>query len=157
MKIYDSLTDRLRNQHEAIVNIVEEVDEERVMARPEPGKWSIHDNIAHLAKYQPVFLERVNAILHLHEPVFNAYRAEFDPDFETWRSWDTQDLLGKLDGDRREIFGLVTGLSESELGRIGIHKKRGRLTVVDWSEFFVLHEAHHIYTIYQLAHTAERG
>ncbi len=138
-----------------MVNIVEGVDDQRVMARPETGKWSIHDNITHLAKYQPAFLERINAILHLDEPVFGAYRADFDPDFETWRSWNTRDLLSKLDSDRREIYDLITGLDDEELSRVGIHKKRGRLTIVDWTEFFVLHEAHHVYTIFQLAHSTE--
>ena len=154
MKLYESLETRLRNQHEAIIVIIEGLDEERVMAHTETGKWSIHDNTAHLAKYQPAFLERINAILHLDEPVFNAYRAECDPDFEAWRSWDTRDLYGKLDGDRHEIFDLITRLDEEELARVGIHKKRGRLTVIDWSELFVLHEAHHIYTMFQLAHIA---
>lgn len=153
MELYQSLVDRLRNQHEAIINLVGGLDEEILSAHPEPVKWSIHDNIAHLAKYQPVFLERVNAILNLQEPVFNAYRAEYDPDFETWRSWDTQDLIGKLDSDRREIFDMITGLSSEDLARVGIHKKRGRLSIVGWTELFVLHEAHHLYTIFQLVHT----
>lgn len=154
MLLYDSLRDRLRNQHEAITNMTEGLEEDRLSVHPEPSKWSIHDNITHLAKYQPAFLERVNAILHLKDPVFNAYRAEYDPDFEAWRSWNTRDLLGKLDSDRSEIYDLITGLNDGELSRIGIHKKRGRLTVVDWTEFFVLHEAHHIYTIFQLVHNA---
>ncbi|MCL5267326.1 MAG: DinB family protein [Bacteroidetes bacterium] len=154
MQIYQSLIDRLRNQHEAIANVVEGLDEKRLAAHPEPEKWSIHDNIAHLAKYQPVFMERINAILNLDEPTFNAYRAEYDPDFETWRRWDTPNLLGKLDSDRREIFDMITGLSSEDLARAGIHKKRGRLSVVDWTELFVLHEAHHMYTIFQLVHNA---
>lgn len=152
MELYQSLVDRLRNQHEAIIEMVDALDEKILSAHPEPGKWSVHDNITHLAKYQPVFLERVNAILNLQEPVFNAYRAEFDPEFETWRGWNTRDLLGKLDGDRREIYDMITGLGPADLSRVGIHKKRGRLTVVDWTELFVLHEAHHIYTIFQLVH-----
>ncbi len=131
MKMYQSLIDRLRNQHEAIAAMVEDLDEGFLRAHPEQGKWSIHDNIAHLAKYQPVFIERMNAILHLHEPVFNAYRAEYDPDFEIWRGWNTPNFLGKLDSDRREIFDLITGLSAEDLNRVGIHKKRGRLTIVD--------------------------
>ncbi len=153
MQIYQSLIDRLRNQHEAIAIMVEGLDERRLVAQPEPGKWSIHDNIAHLAKYQPVFLERINAILNLEEPTFSAYRAEYDPDFETWRKWDTPNLLGKLDADRREIFDMINGLGGEELSRVGVHKKRGRLSILDWTEFFVLHEAHHIYTIFRLIHT----
>jgi hypothetical protein len=46
---------------------------------------------------------------------------------------------------------LVLNLSRTDLERIGIHKKFGNLNIIQWLEFFVLHEAHHIYTIFQLA------
>ncbi len=155
MKLYQSLYDRLKNQHDAIDAIIQDMDERRVMAQLEPGKWSIHDNIAHLAKYQPVFQERINAILHLNNPIFNAYLAEYDPEFEAWRGWNTARLIERLNSDRHEIFEFITGLAEEELDRVGIHKKRGGLNVVQWTEFFVLHEAHHVRTIFQLAHIAE--
>jgi len=153
MKLYQSLRDRLESQHEAIGSIIDGVDDRRLAAQLDPGKWSIHDNITHLAKYQPIFVERVNAIIHLKDPVFNAYRAEYDPDFETWRQWSTAKLLDALAKDRREIFDLVTGLSQDEISRVGVHKKWGKLDVVEWTEFFILHEAHHIRTIFQLVHT----
>jgi len=155
MAIYQSLYDRLKNQHEAITQITRGVEEKHLGFRPEPGKWSIHDNIAHLAKYQPVFMERINAVLHLNDPIFNAYRAEYDSEFEIWRSWTTSKLLETLHKDRGHIFTIITGLGEEELNRIGVHKKRGRLDIVEWTEFFVLHEAHHIRTIFELVHVTE--
>ena len=48
MKIYNSLSDRLKTQHEAIETIISVVNEERLYIRPQPGKWNIHDNVAQL-------------------------------------------------------------------------------------------------------------
>ncbi len=49
MEIYRSLVGHLRNQHEAIANMIEGLEDTRVMGHPETGKWTIHDNITHLA------------------------------------------------------------------------------------------------------------
>src|SRR6185312_12396877 len=36
-----------------------------------PGKWSAHQNLAHLARYHQIFLERINRILAEEAPVFS--------------------------------------------------------------------------------------
>ncbi|HZV11907.1 MAG TPA: DinB family protein [Candidatus Kapabacteria bacterium] len=151
MGLYRSLYDSLKDQHLTLRQIVSRVDEKRLMLHPAPGKWSIHDNITHLAKYQPVFLDRIRIILETNEPRIERYSAETDPEFETWRKWDTNRLLDVLDEDRTLIFSFVQSLSESEFNRIGVHSRYGKLNLTQWTEFFLLHEAHHIYTIFQLA------
>jgi len=109
----------------------------------------------HLAKYQPVFIERLNKIVKENTPEFGRYRAEDDFEFETWRTWDTVKLIERIKQDRGKIVDLVTGLDENQIMRIGIHKKFGELSLEMWLEFFLLHEAHHIYTIFQLANDVE--
>ena len=64
-------------------------------------------------------------------------------------------VFDKLTIDRRETFDLITHLTPLELHRVGIHNRRGRLNIVEWTELFVLHEAHHIRTIFELAHPPE--
>ena len=155
MKFYNSLSDRLKTQHEAIETIISVVNEERLYIRPQQGKWNIHDNVAHLAKYQPVFIDRINTILSKDNPFFERYKAENDPKFETWRGWDTKDLVRRLKIHRPIIFQLIIGLSEPELSRVGIHAKFGKLTLLQWAEFFLLHKSHHIFTIFQLANDRE--
>jgi len=155
MKLYPTLLDRLNSQHESIPIIISEISKERLLKNPLPGKWNIHDNIAHLAKYQPVFIDRVNKILNDDEPLFTRYKAEDDPEFEQWRSFSTDKLLKQLDTDRKKIYSLIINLNETELNKIGVHKKYGRLNIIQWTEFFLLHEAHHIFTIFQLANDAE--
>ena len=155
MTIYPSLLDRLKSQHLAINEIIKTVGTVRLTTRPQPGKWNIHDNIAHLAKYQPFFAARISDILVNNEKMYERYQAENDPEFETWRSWSTFDLLQRLYTDRTMIFKMITGLNEEQLKRVGVHKKFGRLTIPGWTEFFLLHEAHHIFTIFRLANDTE--
>ena len=155
MNISPTILFRLTYQHEAINGIIASKTKERLHHFPAPGKWSIHDNIVHLAKYQPIFIERVHKILKENTPEFGRYRAEDDVEFETWRAWDTVKLLERIKQDRGKIVDLATSLDENQVMRIGIHKKFGELSFEMWLEFFLLHEAHHIYTMFQLANDVE--
>src|SRR6266849_2460087 len=58
-----------------------------------PGKWSAHENLAHLARYHQVFLQRIDLMLAEQAPVFPRYRAEEDPDWASWAGLPTQQVL----------------------------------------------------------------
>lgn len=149
--LYQSLLQRLQCQHEAIPHIIAGIDEERLLYKQLPAKWSIKDNIAHLAKYQLVFFNRMNFIIKQNCPSFDRYNSKDDTDFERWKTLDINELLYTVQKDRKTIFNLICGLTENQLARKGMHPKYGALTLMQWTEFFLLHEAHHIYTIFQLA------
>lgn len=153
--IYPSLAERLKNQHTAIQPIIEKLDDRQLHYHSEPGKWSIHDNITHLAKYQPIFSERISTMLTTDNPSFGRYRADDDHGFHIWREFSTGKLVEKMDAERERIHQKITGLSQTQLERTGNHPRYGKLTVTEWTEFFLLHEAHHIFTIFQLAHRPE--
>jgi hypothetical protein len=149
--LYPSLKSRLKDQHTSLGIIIADLDNNKLTYRPEPGKWDIHDNIVHLAVYQPIFINRIHAILEKDKPPFAPYRADDDPIFLSSREWSVNDLLIRLNADREQLYQLITNLSEQKLNRIGIHLKYGKLTVTQWTEFFLLHEAHHQFTIFKLA------
>ncbi|MDB5134154.1 MAG: DinB family protein [Mucilaginibacter sp.] len=151
MNLYLALTDRLKTQHESIPVIIADVDRPGLEWHPSPGKWSIHDNIAHLASYQPLFISRMNKIADQDAPVFERYNADADPEFPGWQSRKTVDLVEQLFIDRETILTLITGLRHKQLSRMGTHPKFGKMTIIEWTEFFLLHEAHHLFTIFQLA------
>jgi len=48
------------------------------------------------------------------------------------------------------IFSKLQGMGEDDLRRVGHHPRYGMLDVRQWTEFFLLHEAHHLYTIFML-------
>ncbi len=149
--LYSALVCRLKTQHLAVAEIVKHLDEQHLNHQPEPGKWSIKDNIAHLVSYQPVFIGRVHQMLKGNTPAFDAYRADDEADFIDARGWSPEDLLNKLNGNRRQILELITNLPDDQLSLKGTHPKYGTLMITEWTEFFLLHEAHHLFTIFRLA------
>ena len=150
MLLYPSLYNRLENQHQLLEQIIKNVSDQRMQLQPAPGKWSAHDNIAHLARYQEYFVSRIHAILEQDTPAFERYNADNDPDFENWLAKPTTELIESIRSNRQVIFESITGLSEDQLNRIGIHKKFGKLTLVRWAEFFLLHESHHHFSVFKL-------
>lgn len=155
MNFITSQYGRLEHQHLAIIGIIEQAAEERIDLIPDIGKWSIKDNVAHLVRYQYIFPERINEILQIQEPAFNRYKAEDDFEFETWRAKALEDLFKHLKEQRKNIYKQITGLSKDELLRKGFHPKYGMLSITQWVEFFLLHEAHHIFTIFKLANDVD--
>lgn len=150
--LYPSLSTRLQNQHLALNQIIDNATDQHLMSNHIPEKWSIHEQITHLASYQPVFMGRMNLILNNENPSFQAYSADNDPEFANWKLKPTATLLQKIDEDRKNLNTLITSMSPSELQRIGNHPKFGDLNVIEWTEFFLLHEAHHIFAIFQIYH-----
>src|SRR5260370_970324 len=76
--------------------IIIKLNNERILYHPSRGKWNIHENIAHLARYQLVFIERIHKILTIEEPEFGAYKAEEDKEFEFYCAFTTYELLKKI-------------------------------------------------------------
>ncbi len=150
MKLSESAQSRLAFQHLTIGEIIASIPEIKQHLIPAPGKWSIHDNIAHLARYSVVFNERLKNIQDLDAPQFPRYNADDDPEFPLRQQKSTAELLQSISMEREIISREAKSYSEEALNRIGVHPKFGRLTVIDWIEFYLLHEAHHIFTIYKL-------
>jgi hypothetical protein len=150
MKLSESARARLASQHLTIPEIISGVPEARIHFNPMPGKWSIHDNIAHLARYNVIFQERLNTIMSADAPVFPRYNADEDTLFPQWQQMQTPALLSSVSAEREKIFSLAKTFSGNDLARTGMHPKFGNLTMLDWLEFFLLHEAHHIFTMFRL-------
>jgi hypothetical protein len=47
----------------------------------------------------------------------------------------------------------LLSLSEEDFERTGVHPKFGEMTLSQWLEFFLVHEAHHLYVVLQLVRT----
>ena len=152
MQFSSSQYHRLLYQHQTLPEIISPLDNEHILTVIIPGKWTIHDQVAHLVSYQPVFVHRIKTILQEHIPRFERYIADHDPAFEACRKESTHALLLKLNSDREALKELLNSIKQTDLQRLGLHPKFGQMNVVEWTEFFLLHEAHHLFAIFQLAH-----
>jgi uncharacterized damage-inducible protein DinB len=136
---------RLETQLNVIPLLLAGATPEAVMTRPSSGQWSAHENLAHLARHQAVFLERLRRILSEPAPQLGRYLAEEDPDWPEWSRLSIDAVLGRHAAVRAEFIHLCHGLSQADTSRVGIHPLFGEMSLARWLEFFLLHEAHHLY------------
>jgi DinB superfamily len=127
-----------------------------IMAGTPRGEWSAHENLAHLARHHEIFLERLHRIITENAPELGRYRAEEDSSWSEWSSLPTDEVIHRLNNLRAQIIQFITGLSESEENRVGIHPLFGQMDLNGWIEFFLLHEAHHLYKLMLALSEAKR-
>ena len=138
---------RLETQLEAIPLLLSGATSEAISARPSSGQWSAHENLAHLARHHRVFLDRLHLILTESAPRLVQYRAEEDSNWPEWSALSTEEVLNRLGTLRGEIIDVVNGLTPAGTSRVGIHPLFGEMSLALWLEFFLLHEAHHLYVV----------
>ncbi len=147
MTLSQSASIRLETQLDALSLVLDRASPEAISRRPASGKWSAHENLAHLARHHEVFLERVRRIVTETKPRLARYRAEEDPQWPKWPAMPTDEVLRRLQALRGDLIEIVKYLSPEQLNRIGVHPAFGEMTIPEWIEFFLLHEAHHLYVI----------
>ncbi len=150
MNLSSSIQTRLQFQHQTIEELMKGYSEESLKWRTLPGKWLAFENIVHLVSYQLIFQYRIEKILTKKDPVFNRYVAENDPVFDEYLQQSLSQLLQTLYAVRKQIYEQLNELTIDQLSYIGHHPKYGALTLVQWIEFFLLHEAHHLFTLFKL-------
>jgi len=146
---------RLATQLECLPALLAGRSAEALRQRTRSGKWSVHENLAHLARHHAVVLERVRRILSEDRPALDRYAAETDAEWPAWAALGTDEVLDRLSGLRRELAAVASGLSDEELARVGVHPAMGEMPLALWIEFFLLHEAHHLYVVLKRARGAE--
>ncbi|HXB91441.1 MAG TPA: DinB family protein [Puia sp.] len=157
MPLSASVLARLQYQHQTIDELITGLSEEELRRRIYPDKWSAFENIAHLAAYQPVFFERLVRMQQDTAPAFERYVAENDPLFPGYVDRTLEQLLRDIRKERSRILSELEGMSEATLQRTGRHPKFGLFPLATWTEFFLLHEAHHLFTIFPLVQELRKG
>jgi hypothetical protein len=151
-----SLVARLATQLDSLGGILARATPAALEARPRPEEWSARENLAHLARHHAVFMVRLRRVLAEDRPALGRYRAEEDPEWPAWAALPLDEVLGRLQVLRAELLALVRSLSPAESARTGLHPTFGEMNVAGWLDFFLLHEAHHLYTALVRAGEARR-
>jgi len=151
-----SITQRLQAQPEALTHLLFGLTNEQVISRLLPDKWSIYENLVHLARYHEIFRQRITLILEGTMPVFQAYKADDDEGFYAWQKKSYQEVRNDFEQDRKDLNAFLLSLDSEQLKLTGRHAVYGlTMNIEGWTEFFLLHEAHHFLTILKL--TAKLG
>ena len=150
MKLAESSLSRLKYQHLVIPDLLADLSEEDLKTQLYPGKWSPMQQLAHLVSYHEVFIARIQQILENFNVKFEPYVAGNDAAFVNAQQLSSAELINELLAHRERLSQLLLSLDSGELFRRGFHPVYGNLTIAMWAEFFLLHEAHHIYSLFKM-------
>lgn len=145
------------NQSAVLNHLLAGLTEDQIPQRPEPNKWSIFENMTHLGHYQEVFIERLVMISTEEVPSFSRYIAYDNPGFASWAQLSLQELQGRIQAKRAAIQDFLDNLRGDQLTRVGLHPAYGPITIDGWTQLFLLHEAHHFFTILKLGGALRAG
>lgn len=148
MQLPESTALRLRIQLDCLPIILSEISDD-ALERSIPGKWSAREVLAHLARYQDVFLGRIRRLQTESNPMLPRYRAEDDPEWLSWITRRRTEVLQILRTQREILVHEVANMTAAQLARTAVHPRFGQMTTVQWLEFFLLHEAHHLLAVLQ--------
>jgi len=151
MNLHPHTVERFCNQHKTIKNYIDDLPPEAIYTRLNPDKFSIHETIAYLTRYHHIFIQRINTILKDVDPFFEVYKPDQDPDFNFTCAKSTGSLLHELYRVRNELCLLFEEMPQEQLVRIGTHAVLGKMTISQWSEFFLLHESTQLFKIFKMS------
>lgn len=151
MQLPSSISTRLQYQHKSLLDLIEGLTDEQIRRPVEPGKWSIFETIVHLTTYQHNFNARIRQILDGNDPKFERYTAEADPMFHDNCGKSSREIMQDLLATRKDMSAEIVNFHPSDYVKTGSHPAYGKMNIIQWLNFFLLHEAHHLFTIFKLA------
>ena len=144
------LIERLSRTPERLAAVVRDLPHEVLTWRRE-GKWSIQENLGHLADLEPLWQQRLadyaDGATELHPA-----------DLENRKTHEAghndralAEILEEFTALRAGTLAQVKQLSETELARTAVHPRlRQPMSVVDLCFFVAEHDDHHLRTIEEL-------
>src|SRR5262249_56766166 len=90
-------------------------------ARPRPEEWSARENLAHLARHQAVYIDRLRRVLTEDRPALGRYRAEEDAEWPAWATLPVDEAVGRVRAFRAELVALVRSLSPAASALTALH------------------------------------
>ena len=133
-------------QHDALSFVLARATPGALEARPRPEEWSAQSTSPIWPGTTPSSSTAFDGCSRKERPALGRYRAEEDPDWPDWAALPLDTILERLRTLRADLVLLARRLSPAECARTGLHPTFGELDVAGWLEFFLLHEAHHLYT-----------
>jgi uncharacterized damage-inducible protein DinB len=150
MSLSSSQKYRLENQQQDLLEWLKATPDADLKKEWIEGKWSMWQNAVHIFSYQLIFLKRMKKILAEEIPSFERFVPDNDKYFLEYEKFDKKTLIEKGIENREEINQFLISLDETQLQRSSLHQQFGNNNIETWTEFFLLHEAHHLFTFFKL-------
>jgi uncharacterized damage-inducible protein DinB len=124
--------------------VVSDLTAQQIQARPVSGRWSTIEVVCHLVDSEQAWCHRMKRVIAEEKPLIIGYDESRFSATLRYEEHDLQEELALLDGMRRQMARILSGLPEEAWSRTCVHSERGLMTLEEMLEAEVEHIPHHI-------------
>ena len=119
--------------------------------KPEPGKWSIAEIVAHLADVEIVASWRMRAILGANGTPIQPFDQDAWASVFQYAERDPKDSLEVFRVLRENNLAMLQALPRESWDNYGMHAERGKETIAHLARMFAGHDTNHILQVERIA------
>jgi hypothetical protein len=112
--------------------------------RPASDAWAPVEVVAHLADVELVHGVRLRQVLTMERPALVAIDPRALAVRADYLGWPLSLAFDRFKGRRAETLELLDTCRAEELERVGVHPRRGAMTVADLVAFMLTHDIDHL-------------
>ncbi len=133
-----------REMPKLLSQLIAGVPESKLRERPQPGKWSVAEILAHLAEDEITSSWRYRQMIEKDGLPLPGFDQDLWAKLGDYGSWSPTDALALFTLLRQANLNMFGRLSEEEWERHGIHAERGRMSVRDLARQMAGHDRNHL-------------
>lgn len=130
-----------------IASLIEGMDDERARKRPAPEKWSVLEQVAHMAECEIANSWRYRQILEHSGSDLRGFDQDVWAKLADYSSWRLKEAFETFRLLRENNLRMLERLSESDWEKFGNHLERGRLTLRELAVQISGHDVNHVMQI----------
>ncbi|MCE5202855.1 MAG: DinB family protein [Actinomycetia bacterium] len=138
---------RYRDGHGLLKNVLEDLDDARLDARPVPGKLSTREVLAHIADCEQFYADRMKRTIAMDRPLLMGADGWLYPEALHYGNRDVRLELGLIEATRAEMARDLEALDAEQWSRVAVHSETGLVTLRQLLLHAIRHLEWHVETI----------
>lgn len=128
----------------AFERIAAHVPEKRYDEVTDPERFSFRFAMAHLADWEPIFLQRIQAGVDNPGSEVKGYNETQRAIDQKYENWDVKESLRIFAEARMETIRYLKALSAEQWQTTVVHNEKGALTAYDQANMLLGHDIYHL-------------
>ena len=138
----------LKNAPSFLEDLVSEIPEDLLKIKRRPSKWSIHENVCHLAEVHTMMIERFKMFKTEYNPIIKPYNPDTPDNYLMNQDFD--DCLSRFRKDRKAMINILRAFTTDDWTNEGRHPEYIKFNAEIFLRHIMLHDQLHMYRIEEL-------
>ncbi|MBI4736480.1 MAG: DinB family protein, partial [candidate division NC10 bacterium] len=135
---------KLEETPKTLASLFHGVPDEVLRRKPAPEKWSMLEIACHLRDVEQLFVERYAKMANHDRPALRMMNQDDLAAKLKYNEDDPTAVLREFKALRQETLALLSALAHQSWQRVGLHPKRGEVTIAGHADLHVNHDTNHL-------------